>query len=305
MKRFFQSFTTLSLVAVLAMGFTGCSEDDNPVTTDNEIAPPTNVKAYSDDKSVGLEWTPSVNELESNFKGYVIRVRAANTTDTMYYELNQKANGVIINQLTNGTIYEFFVHGATTKGKLSSNYTKITWAPAVRQMNDKDGNVIKVYATTSSLPSAIDIYNPSGKAEVISQSGAEFAARGDLFVFAENNNDALQIRAPQSAVGNPGPETKFYPDPVNADNLNDYSMTSPFATGSYTATSLGIATGPSSTGKLYFGKLVRNEGEYFFRMLVLRGSNGSLVQGSGDDRYVQLEFSYQTSPDVKYAKRTK
>jgi hypothetical protein len=58
-----------------------------------------------------------------------------------------------------------------------------------------------------------------------------------------------------------------------------------------------------NTGKVYFGRLVRGTDFYYFRMLVKRGANGKLIQGSGNDRYVELAISFQNAPNNPFAKQ--
>jgi fibronectin type III domain protein len=308
MKRFFSSLAMLSMIAVLAVGFNGCTEDDGPTSpTDQGVENPTQLKAYSDDQAIGLSWTPSASELQSNFAGYTIKVWSQGATDTMTYTTD-KGNGAIITGLTNGVRYEIFVYGRSIPGNLSPSWSKIIWSPAVRHTMDTDGNVIKVYATTSNtFPSAIDIHNDQGKAEVISQKGTEFATRGDLFVFAENaQSQSLEIRDPHSA-NNQGLPTQFSNVPiVEIDNLNDFVQSAPPSESTYIVDKVIVPSAAATIGRMYYGRLKRgpNENEYmYFRMLIKLGDDGSLVQGSDDDRFLELEFSYQSVPNVQYAKR--
>lgn len=307
MRRLLFSLTTLSMIGVLSLGFSGCTEDDdNPITPVDEVVAPTQLRAYSDDGIIGLDWNPSASETQSNFKGYYIKLVEVGTTDTTNLRADA-GNGAYIDELTNGIRYYIRVYAEDTDNNLSANYSEITWAPATRQYQDNQGNEIQVYATTSATkPSGIDIYNASGKAEVISQAGTAFAQRGDLYVYAETGtSQALEIRSAQNAQNNPGPITYFNTkSPEDADNLSGIVQTSPPNDANYTLQSISIGDGPATIGKMYWGKLVRGSDEFYFRMLV-RSVNGKLVQGSGAERYLVLEFSYQSMPNVQYAKRVK
>lgn len=307
MRRLFNSFSMLGIAALIAFGFAACTDDDdNPITPVDDLVPPTSLKAFSDDGAVGLAWTPSASETQANFEQYRIIVFDVTANDTLNHYLAQAGNGAMVGQLTNGRRYKFHVYAEDNTGKLSDNFVFVTWAPAVRQYSDTQGNQIEVYATTSAnKPSGIDIYNSAGKAEVINQSDAAFQTRGDLYVFATSGtSQALEIRTAQNATVNPGPPAYFNSSigTVTADNLSSGEMTSSPNVNDYTLTSVSIADGSATNGRLYFGKLVRGSDDFYFRMLV-RSVNGKLVQGSGSERYLILEFSYQSTPNVPYAKR--
>lgn len=301
MKRF---LIIPALLFGLTVGFSACTEDDNPVDTDPVVSAPTNLKASSADKAIFLEWDASVDEDASNFGSYDITVFNRTTND---FEIPRNAgagvHSIRIDGLDNGTRYVFTVRSVTELGKISSDYAEIEWSPAYRQNLDATGKVIKVYATTSTMyNSALDMYNAEGKAEVIAQSGQVFKDRGDMYVYAMNNTSPLMIKSPAEA-NNKGMETQFSTAAaVMTDNMDAALALDPPSDGSYTLNELTVPAGSVTAGQVFFGRLVRGDGKYYFRMQVVR-TGSSLIQGSGADRYVELKISFQNTPDNPFAKQ--
>ena len=293
-----------AIVVAATFVLSACSEDTTPVDTDIEVSAPTNLTASSADKAIFLTWDASVDESASNFGSYDITVFNRTTNDYQTpLSAGKGVHSIRVDGLTNGTRYVFTIRSVTELGKISSDYAEIEWSPAFRQNLDVTGASIKVYATTSSMfNSALDMYNAAGKAEVIPQSGQEFRDRGDLFVYALNNTSAMMIKSPAEA-NNQGMVTQFSTaTAVSTDNMDDALAMEPPADGSYTLKEFEVPTGIATTGKVYFGRLVRTDGKYYFRMQVVK-ENGKLIQGSGADRYVTLKISFQNTPDNPFAKR--
>lgn len=301
----FRILTLIALAAVFAT-FTACDENTtDPVDTDPAVAAPTNLKAASADDAVFLSWTASIDENASNFGSYDIVVLNKSTNETLAPRTVGKGiNSVRIDGLTNGVRYQFTVRSVTDLGKESTNFATVEWAPAVRQNTDNNGVPIKVYATTStSFDSGVDLYNAMGRAEVIPQADAVFRDRGDLYVYAPNTTADLEIISPDLA-NNQGLATQFSTvGPIDGDNLDELHADQPPTNGSYSLKKLMISTGTVSAGKVYFGRIVRGTDMYYFRMLIKRGSNGSLVQGSGNNRFVEMAVSFQSAPNVPFAKQ--
>ncbi|MBN1448053.1 MAG: fibronectin type III domain-containing protein, partial [Bacteroidetes bacterium] len=288
----FKVLKTLAVVLLLAVPFTACDEEDNPVTTDPDVAAPTNLKAASGDGTIFLSWTPSIDETADNFGGYDITVLNKSTNDTDTKFAGKGVNYITISQLSsgrmiNGVRYQFTIRSVTELGKTSSDFATVEWSPAFRQNTDAMGLPIKVYATTSTqFNSAIDLYNANGNAEVIPQIGQTFQDRGDLYVYAAGTSGSLSLVSPAEA-NNQGLQTQFSnATPVNADNLDDQLASEPPADGTYTLKQIDIADAGVSTGRVYWGRLVRGSDHFYFRLLIKKGSNGKLIQGSGNDRYI-------------------
>jgi hypothetical protein len=303
--KYFRILTAFALAALLSAGFTACDENTtDPVDNDPVLAAPTNLKAASADGAVFLSWTPSIDESESNFGSYDITVLNKASGQTLAPRTAGKGiSSVRIDGLTNGVRYQFTIRSVTNLGKEGTTFATIEWSPAVRHNTDNAGLPIKVYATTSTtFNSAIDLHNEQGRAEVIPQSGQTFKDRGDLYVFASGTTSTLAIISPDQA-NNQGMETQFSSvAPVDLDNLDGHLATEPPTDGSYTLKQVIVPTGSVSTARVYFGRIVRGSDKYYFRLLVKKGSNGALIQGSGNDRFLEMAVSFQNAPNNPFAK---
>lgn len=296
---------TLALALVVSIAFTACDEDDdNPITTDPEVAAPTNLMAASDDGAVILSWTPSADESADNFGSYDIVVLNLATNETLTpVSAGKGVSSAVISGLTNGIRYQFTMRSVTTLGNQSTDFATIEWSPAVRQNQDNNGLPIKVYATTSSnFDSAIDLYNDEGKAEVIPQAGQTFRDRGDMYLYAASSSAGLSIISPAEA-NNQGLETQFSSAaPVDVDDLDNQLATEPPAGSTYTQKDIMLDDGGVNSGRIYWGRLVRGSDYYYFRMLIKKGTNGKLVQGTGNDRFIEMSVSFQNAPNNPFAK---
>lgn len=298
-------FKTLAVALLLVVPFTACDEDDdNPVTTDPEVAAPTNLQAASGHNAVFLSWNPSIDEEADNFGSYEITILNRANNETLAPRTAAKGiNDIRIDGLTNGVRYLFTVRSVTDLGNVSTDFASIEWSPATRQTTDKDGLPIKVYATTSlQFNSAVDLYNVDGDAEVIPQAGQEFQDRGDMYLFAETNSAPLFITSPAEA-DNQGLITQFSSQtPVATDDLDDQLALEPPADDSYTVKEIQLPDGAVQSGRVYWGRLVRGNDHFYFRLLVKKGSNGMLVQGGGANRFIEMVASFQNAPNNPFAK---
>jgi predicted small lipoprotein YifL len=293
-----------SLLALLfLLTFAACDEDGSTGPLDPDVQAPKDLKASSADQALNLSWTPSISEGQENFGGYQVRVQNQ-STNQFFIEVAPKGNGYNVSNLDNGTMYVVVVRAVTTSGKESNDFVRIEWAPAIRRAIDAAGQPIRVYATTSTtFNSAVDLFNADGKAEVIPQSGAEFRERGDLYVFAESaTSGALVIRTP-SAANNKGLETQFSSVSYDADDLDEQTQSTAPAPATYTRNDIAISAMPVALGKVIYGRLKRGTDNIYFRLLITRDSNGRMVRGSGNDRYLEMVVSYQHIANVPFAKQ--
>ncbi len=303
MKKF-RILGLIALTALFSAAFTACDEDTNPVDNDPVLAAPSNLKAASADGAIFLNWTASIDESASNFGSYSISILNKATGTTLAPRTAGKGiNSMRVDGLTNGVRYQFTIRSVTDLGKDGTTFATVEWSPAPRQNTDKYGVPIKVYATTSTnFDSAVDLYNDSGLAEVIKQSSQIFQDRGDLYVHATSNTSTIEITSPDQA-NNQGLETQFSNvTPVDIDNLDGQLASEPPSDASFTLKKLTVQTGSAATGRVYFGRLVRGSEKFYFRILVKKGSNGSLIQGSGPDRYLEMVASFQNAPNNPFAK---
>jgi len=294
-----------TLCAFALISFVGCdSTTTDPVTpSDPDVAAPTNLMAASGDGSIFLKWTLSTSESQSNFGTYSITYLNRSTNESKSASVAKSQTTYRLDGLVNGTEYTITMRSVTQNGKQSSDLASINWAPAVRQSTDDQGVPIKVYATTSSLNSAIDLYNAMGKAEVIPQSGADFKTRGDFYFFAASSTSStLSIISPAEA-NNQGEVTQFSTTTINADDLDSQYASEFPAASTFSLKQIDINDGTAATGKIFFARLVRGSDYYYFRILIKKGvSSGKIVQGSGNDRFITIVVSYQSTKNIAFAK---
>ena len=303
--KYFRILSMLAFVSLIAASFTACDEDStSPIDNDPVLAAPSNLKAASADGAIFLSWTASIDETESNFGSYSITILNKSTNETLAPRTAGKGiTSARIDGLSNGVRYQFTIRSVTNQGKEGTTFATVEWSPAERQNTDAGGLPIKVYATTSTtFNSAVDLYNAAGMAEVIPQAGQTFRDRGDLFVNATSNSSSLEITSPDQA-NNQGMETQFSnASPVDVDNLDAQLSSEPPTDASYTLKKLTVQTGSAATGRVYWGRLVRGSEKFYFRILVKKGSNGSLIQGSNADRFLEMVASFQNAPNNPFAK---
>lgn len=290
----------LLLTMVLVFAIACDEETTGPI--DADVTAPTDLRAASDNEAIILDWKPSVSETQDNFGGYKVTVRNTETNQS-FFENAPKGSGHRIENLSNGTRYEITVHAMTSQDKPSAGSATIEWAPAIRRDVNQLNQPIRVYATTSvTFNSAVDLYNASGVCEVIPQVGDVFRERGDLYVHAPNETSNFLVIKSPSTANNQGLETQFSTVFYNADDLDAQFVTTPPANATYTSAEVTIPNSPVSEGKVVYGRLKRGTDHYYFRLLVKKGDNGKLVQGSGADRYLELVVSFQHIRNVPFSK---
>jgi len=282
-----------------------CSDNTPVEPSDPEVMGATNLRAYSAPIAVGLQWSSSHSEGQDNFGGYRITVINKNDYSQRSVLAPKGSNGYIISNLTNGTRYQFIVHGVTIKGKASADSTSVEWAPAPWNTTDAQGQQIRIYATTSALPSGIDLFTDHGKSEILELTSPEFATRGDFFLYAQNSmSTTLELRSPDLSITNPGLKTEFSNAPsFEADSFTEQYSTAPPSSATFMLSSITLTDKVVTKGRIFYGRLLRGSDKYYFRILVKKGMFEKYIQGAGSDRYIEIEVSFQSTPNVPFAKR--
>ncbi|MDH7516491.1 MAG: fibronectin type III domain-containing protein [Bacteroidota bacterium] len=299
MKHFPGPVTGAILTALL---LAACSEIPDGVD-DPDIKGPTNLRAFSADTAIVLFWTPSPDEAWPNFDKYRITIRNKSTGETSGRDVPKTSRSMRIGGLTNGIRYAIVMHGVTTAGKKSIDSAAIEWSPASRVIRDILGKPITVYATTSEHAGGLDLDADSGRAEIVALSSVAFRSRAEFFVQTAHFAAPLEICSPDLWYSNPGAVTEFSTvPPIDSDVLDAGAATSSPPAATYTLKTVTIEDGFRDKGRIYFGRVTRGTEKYYFRLLVKRSPAGGLIHGSGPDRYLEVEASFQTVPHVPYAK---
>ena len=312
MKLHFKVFAPFLLSLFLGLFFASCDNSSTPVTPDADVTEPTNLQAYADDGKIGLTWTLSVSESQSNFGTYELTYWETGTSgNTQVANIQKGSSSYTITGLVNGKRYTAQLRSKTTAGKTSAGYATIEWSPAVRNSTDMNGQVINLYATTSAQPKSGMVFkNGSNQCEILSQAGADWANRGDIYFFAQSNtSQVLSIKSAHLATGNPGSKTTYFStmsydvDDMNASN----AQSAPPALSTYTTTSIDFIDQASAKSKVYWGRIqglgADAASTYTVRFIVMKGANGKLIQGSAADRFITLQVSVQPVAGNPYAKK--
>ncbi len=293
-----------ALVVLLVLTFAACdSTEPGPPT----LAAPTQLKVASDSGALILSWKHSTDTGHPEFDGYQLRITDTRDDKDSVYEARRdstyRATG-----LQNGVLYRISVGSRTRGGTVGEHSAAILWSPAQRHERIAIGQPIRVYAVTASgYPSAVDILNPDGRVELLALNSPAFRERASLYVHTLGIGSGLIIRSPELAF-DPGPRTRFADWTnsayvIEASSLNEQRAFVPPDTSVYTATHITVPNGTYLWGRVYFGKLLRPGGDVYFRLLVKRSSTGRLAQGTGDNRYIEIEVSVQSVAGNIFAKR--
>ncbi len=261
MKNSFRSVAPWLLSLFIAVFFAACDTTDNPTEPDPDVQAPADLKAYSLDGKIGLVWTLSSSESQTNFGVYEITaVESQTSANPQVRTVAKGVSNYVFDGLTNGTRYTIMIRAKTSKGKTSANQATVEWSPAVRNTNDISNKTIDIYATTSSTKPSGILFNGTGnKVEVISQAGADWKQRGDAYFYTTSTSDnTLKIMSADLAQNNTGMKTTYFStvsyDANDLDASTAQTSAPPAAT--YTSQKLiSIIDQVAPNGKVYWARI--------------------------------------------------
>jgi hypothetical protein len=276
----------------------------------NDLGAPTNLGASSKSAtSVGLRW-----DAVTGATGYHVSYVGAGAGGTGSVETS--SSEVVIDGLTPGTIHTFTV--TAINGALRSEPVSIAWAPADRFARQADTTKsIRMYEEASTEPSAIAI-DPSLGGPIGVSLNPTRPGKGQLamYVYPRTGSDADSIvvgplyAITEYRIGAGGDlakvDTSTYisSSTYNVESLDAWYMSGSLAgvilpwgnVAAYTFTNL-------NTGGQGFVVRTGTPGSYHYARVLIRSVNGSILQGIYPNRFVEVEISYQSVPNVPYAKR--
>ena len=200
-----------------------------------------------------------------------------------------------ISNLNEGEVYSFTVRALNDTARSTPTAT-IMWAPAQRVTAQ-----LRLYETSSSMGSGIMLPDQAGL--TISDGGMWdicLDTRDDLFdigspTVSSYTSDEAQPKFPNGDVARVTMIGKTWTDVTSLDQVFE----SADLTQENLVETLIRFNQADAEGKP-FAFVVKTQAGNYAKVLV-KVNNGSLLQGTSPDRYVDLEVSYQSVIDVPYA----
>ncbi len=295
----------LGLVAV------GCNENpDGPTDPGSAPSAPTNLQAVSlSATSVGLKWTASTDTGTITYT--VTRAATGSASDTA------TVSGISgVSQVFNGlTAKEYTFTVVAVRGGKASTAITVKWAPAERYAS----TTLRLYEKKSSNPSGFSIDAEPGGPQSVSLAQSQ-PGKAQLAIFVldstSNTTNTLLI-GPAYAFPEYAASGNFNPAKVDSST---YISPTDFVVGSLdtwfdsraidavitsttmTNTSAYTLTGGNLNSARGFYVRTGTVGNYHYARVFVKATGGKLVQGSYPDRYIEVEVSYQATPNLPYAK---
>jgi hypothetical protein len=304
-------FRNLILAGVMAAMFgiaaSGCNE--NPTTA--SLGNPTYVEASSTSQtSVALRWDPV-----SGASSYMVMWKASGTgasaTDS------GSASGVTANTynvtgLTANMQYTFTVM-AVSGTDMSTGQT-INWAGAQHYTNDAltPATTIRIYEKLSTFGSAIQIdggpknvsiqVDKPGLAQLAFYVSNDTILIGPAYAITEykaaaNNNFSKidsSVHVSDSLYSVATLDSWYTRRPLN-QFIDQFSGTP--------GNIIAYVLRTTQTGPLGFYVRTGPAAQYHYaRVLITAGANGLIMQGSGSNRFIEAQISYQNGVNLPYAK---
>jgi hypothetical protein len=208
-----------------------------------------------------------------------------------------------ITGLRSGTVYRFELYATwadTTRDTARSRTAAVVrWSPATRYTTFADGSPIRIYETDSQFPSGLDLEGPDGRPRALTvRDGNEWDlcldTRGGDYEIDSPGLSSYNITNPRRTLI----DTLRLKDPkyLAVDSLNQV-----FETEAFGATTLAEARARFNNQRRGFLIILRTQDGNWAKVFVKADAQGNILRGSGSDRYVELEISYQKTPNVPYA----
>ena len=267
--------------------------------------PPANAAAASrDEQSVILSWDPAPADAEnwSAFQDYVVYITpdAGGDMDPVITE----ETSMVVDGLQDGEIYSFEIKARYTSSEESINGAIIEWSPAGRYEFTGNGVTIKLYESNSSLGSGLDLFYPDDNAPAIWP-----VDDGDLWnlgIYTRNQGE-LQFGSAglisYNFIGTPNSaeiSTTYW----DADDIDNTLETQALDTYDYDEILIDLLdAGLQQSSKVFYVRVTEpGESDYNYAKVLVKYQNGSFLQGTSPNRYIECVVSYQSAPGVPYAK---
>ncbi len=282
------------LLALFAVVMVGCNTNEDPVNPGTTPNPPTALMATSvNETTVGLKWTAPTNPSATSYEVTATPTNGGTSVVKEFTTTSGSVNGLVAN-----TEYTFTVKSLNGTAK-STTGAVIKWAGAARYTTN-----ITLYETASSNGSGLQFPNTSG---------LRIAQGGQWDICLDTRDSGGE---PSFDIGSPT-KSSYTDNAGKFPNGDQARVTLIGKTWSgvasldnvYESVDLSQAAGLSealinfnaaNTAGAPFAFVVKTASGNFAKVLV-KASNGKLLQGTSPNRYVDLEVSYQSGANLPYA----
>jgi hypothetical protein len=302
-----------ALIALLGLGAVGCNENPIDITpTTGAPNAPTGLQASSSSTtSVILNWTAAADTGTITYK---VSYSTTGTGGSGSVDAGAATTKEVTN-LTAGQLYKFAV--TAVRNGVESAADTLSWMGANRYTSDQaTTTTIKMYEFASSKGSALALdnfapYNGPRNLKTASDPPAVTqlamivdpggtVAIGPAFAFP-NFSHVLEFD-PNVYISKNSFSANSLDSWFVSKSLDNYVFTSD-ATTQYNKAAISF---PASSAN-GFGFFIRTgtaggTNGYHYARVIVKSVGGKILQGSPDDRFVELEISYQSTPFMPYAK---
>lgn len=293
--KIFKLSALFAMLAFVALSFTACEDDTtDPVVTTTIPAAPSALKAVSlSATEVGLSWTASTHADSTWFSGYELSISGGTTPIT----IAKTATSYTVSGLVEGTEYTFTLKSKNTAGEYSTTSVTVKWAPATRFVKNGNDDVIKVYETASSFGSGLTLYTTAAGAPMCYKTSSTVAwdlglktSTGIIFGSASKLGYTTLATTPNTAQ---------ISDYALVSSLNNDYANADLSTKTFSEKTLDLS---NVTGNVVVYARVQNGNTYNYARIFIKAGTTGLLQGTGSDRYLEMEISYQKVAGSAYAK---
>lgn len=293
------------LIILSVLVFSACEE--TTTTTENPlVSGPDSLKATSiNETTVRLRWKLSADESKSYFKDYVLYITPGAFQPKV---LDKGTNTIDVTGLTDGIIYTFELKSRNTDNKESTTSASIKWSPAFRFTTNINDEPIRIYETASVLGSGLQLYEPtSGKPKTLKVASGEYwnlglySKNNEVSIYSANymyNNNLYNFPTAPSYI------TEISEDIFLTNTLDNVFDSQALSAKNFSTNYYIDLTDPDLKNGAVFIVRTKATGQtdWNYAKVLLKPSTSGLLQGTADNRYVELVISYQKKAGVPYAK---
>lgn len=278
----------------------------NPIPT-----APTALKATSiNSTTVHITYTASEDAGKSIFAGYELIISEDGGAPLAPKTIAKNVNPIEITGLVEGTIYTFelrSMYNAAAKSTISPNAATLTWSPASRFDLTGNDTEIKVYGTDSKdFGSGLNLFSTEDDGPTIFKIAN--SSMWQLSLYTRNNTLEFGSATAQTKYSyNAGAPmmaqigtTEFLTDDINDTFLGEALNSMAFTSKVVNLNDAKYAN--QNKGVVFIVRVDDGAGAYNYAKVLVVKKDGSFLQGTGTEVYVQCKISYQKVKGVPYAR---